>query len=182
MRKPISEKQLLALIQQFAAVDAVGTSAVRGQPAGTKKAIQDYLAKMSLSDIPYRSKDAFGEWLNQHTAFIQRRLPNPNAPWGIARKTLNLFLRACYYNHYLRRRYGLGKIGHWMEVPLDGVVARELKRDAGRGVLPRWVGLEYLEQQDSDKFQDHARKFAAACRLPVTVFLDNYLWLHSRLK
>jgi hypothetical protein len=182
MRKPISERKLLALIQQFAAVDAVGTSAVRGQPAGTKAAIQQYLAKIRLSGIPNGTCSAFKAWLDHHTKCIQRKLPNPSAPWGIARKTLNLFMRACYYNHYLRSRYGLGKIGRWLEVPLDGVVARGLKKDAGRGVLPRWAGLERLEQQDSDEFQKHAREYASACKLPVTIFLDNYLWLHGRFK
>jgi len=182
MRKPISKKKLLALIQQFTAVDAVGTSAVRGQPRGTKAAIQDYLAKLRLSGIPKNSRSAFKAWLDRHTKSIQQKLPNPDRPWGVSRKALNLFLRACFYNHYLRRTYGLGKIGQRLEVPLDSIVVRELKRAAGRGKLPRWAGLERLEQRDSEKFQEYAREYAAACDLPVTVFLDNYLWLHGRLR
>jgi hypothetical protein len=82
--------------------------------------------------------------------------------------------------HYLRRAYGLGKVSRWLEVPLDGVVARELKKEAGRGVLPRWPGLEHLKKADSEKFQRHARVQAATCKLPATVFLDNYLWLRGR--
>ncbi len=180
MRVPISKKKLLALIQQFAAVDAVGTSAVRGQPTGTKAKIQEYLKKIRLNTIPSGTFSDFKAWLNHQTRCIQRKPPNPNAPWDIARKTLNLFLRACYYNHYLRRRYKLAKIGKWLEVPLDGIVARELKRDAGKGMLPPWAGLKRLEQQDSDEFQKHAHEYAAACKLPVPIFLDNYLWLHGR--
>lgn len=182
MRKPISKRKLLALIQQYAAVDAVGPSAVRGQPRKTVERIRGYLGKMNLNRMPQGTREDFARWLDLHTGRIQRRLPNSKKPWGIARKTLNLFLRTCLYNHYLRKEYGFARVGRWLEVPLDSVVARELRRDAGRGVLPRWRGLEWLDQQDSEKFQEHAREYASACKLPITVFLDNYLWLHGRLK
>jgi len=135
--------------------------------------------------MPRESRQDFERWLNLHTGRIQRRLPNPGKPWGIARKTLNLFLRLCFYIHYLRKEYGFGKVAQWLEVPLDGVVARELKRDARKAKvrLPPWNGLgDPRLQQKSEDFQRHARAFAAACKLPATVLLDNYLWLHGRLK
>ena len=122
--------------------------------------------------------------INLHTGRIQRTLPGSRKPWGVARKTLNLFLRSCFYNYYLRKAYGLAEVGRWLEVPLDSVVARELKQDARRGALPRWQrrgalprwqGLGRLNREDSEKFQEYARVCAAACNLPVTVLLDNYL-------
>lgn len=180
MRKTISKKELLALIQEFAAIDSVSTSAVRGQPRKTKKVIQEYLATVRLGRIPHRTRHDFEAWLDRQTEHIQHGLAGREKPWGIARKTLNLFLRLCFYIHYLRREYGLAKVGRWLEVPLDGLVARELRKDAGRGVLPRWKGLKRLKQEDSERYQEHAREYAAACKLPVPVFLDNYLWLRGR--
>lgn len=181
MLKKVSKSDLLALIQEFTAIDAIGVSAVRGQPKGTKRAIESYLGKkLNLGRIPHSTRQDFKRWLDRHTERIQDRLPNPKKPWGIARKSLNLFLRTCFYNHYLRRAYGLAKIGRWLEVPLDSVVARELKKGTSRGVLPRWKGLENVDQEDSERYQARAREYARACELPATVFLDNYLWLHGR--
>jgi len=182
MRKPISKAKLLAIIQQFTAIDAVGPSAVRGQRPKTAAKIQSYLGKMDLGKAPRNNRQDFLRWLDLHTGRIQRKLPSSRKRWGVARKTLNLFLRSCFYNHYLRRAYALNKIGPWLEVPLDSVVARELRHDAGKGVLPRWQGLGQLQQHQSQEYQEHARDYAAACKLPVTIFLDNYLWLHGRLK
>jgi len=182
MRKPISKKKLLSLIQQFTAVDSVGSSAVRGQPEGTVLAIREYLGRMDLGRLPRRDRWDFARWLDLHTGRIQRQLPNHLKPWGIARKALNLFLRSCFYNHELRKAYGMTRASQWLEVPLDGVVARELRRDARKQkvVLPRWKGLEGLTPGDSEKYQTHARDYAAACELPAPVFLDNYLWLLGR--
>ena len=180
MRRPISQKTLLALIQRFTAVDAVGPSAVRGQRPKTAKKIQGYLAKMNLRRIQRSSRRRFLRWVDLHTGRIQRNLGSSRKRWGVARKTLNLFLRSCFYNHDLREEYGLAKVGPWLEVPLDSVVARELRNDAGRGVLPRWEGVGRLKPKDSEEYQKHARAYATACKLPATVFLDNYLWLRGR--
>jgi hypothetical protein len=60
------------------------------------------------------------------------------------------------YNKYLNRRFHLQAIERWLEVPLDGVVARALKQRGSRGELPPWPGLKNLTQQVSDKFQDFA--------------------------
>lgn len=180
MPRPITRKQLLALIQKFTAIDAVGPSAIRGQPKGTAKVIQEYLGRMDLSRALQNTRQGFDRWLDLHTARLRRKLPNPAQPWGIARKTLNLFLRSCFYNHYLRRAYRLAEIGQWLEVPLDSVVAEELRNRVGTDVLRPWPTLKHLTPEESREYQRHARAYAASRRLPATVFLDNYLWLSGR--
>jgi len=180
MPKPVSQAQLLRMFQHFAAVEAVGTSAVRGQPAGTKKAIQDVLKTTNLSRMPRHSRVEFTRWLDRQTGRVRRRLPSRAKPWGIARKALSLFLRDCLYNHYLRTAYDLTAVERWLEIPLDGVVARALKRKAERGALPKWPGLKHVTADVSAPFQEFAEELANRIGLPARVFLDNYLWLKNR--
>lgn len=180
MLKTISKDQLLQAIQEFAAIEAVGTSAVRGQPAKTKKVIQKVLMAADLNAIPRRSQPKFEKWRNQLTECVQRKLPNPDKPWGIARKAVNLFLRDCFYNHYLREEYGLAAVEQWLEVPLDGVVSRAFCREAGRGELPRWRGLGRVTPGDSVRFQEFAKWLAGRVGLQARIFLDNVVWLRNR--
>jgi len=180
MTNRISRKQLMKIIQEFEAVSAVGPSAVRGQPSGTVDVCRKFLKKVNLMEIPRRSPVLFRKWLNHKTRLLQRKLPNPDRPWGIARKALNLFLRSCFYNRFLYERYRLNCIASWLEVPLDSVVAKKLKEHAGHGMLPKWFGLGGLTPKDSDTFQQHALEYAKEKGLPARVFLDNYLWLLGR--
>lgn len=182
MPRPVTKKQLLGMIQQFAAIEAIGTSAVRGQPAGTKKAIQRVLSRTKLSRMPRRNRVLFERWLDRQTERIRHRPPSRAKPWGVARKALNLFLRDCLYNHYLRTSYGLTSVERWLEVPLDGVVGRALRRKAkAQGVaLPQWPGLKRITAEAGDQFQAFAEEFADCVDLPARVFLDNYLWLTNR--
>ena len=180
MTTRISRKQLMAIIQEFEAVSAIGPSAVRGQPSGTADACRNFLKKVNLMKVPRRSPTLFRKWLDHETQCLQRELPNPDRPWGIARKALNLFLRSCFYNRFLYERHRLERIASWLEVPLDSVVAKKLKEHAGRGKLPRWFGLGRLTPKDSEVFQRYALEYAADKGLPARVFLDNYLWLLGR--
>jgi len=177
---PDSKIDLISMIQQFAAVDSVGVSAMRNQGPGVLKAVQRYLGHLRLDDIPVKSEKEFGVWLAERTEGLLRAMPLNTRPWGTARKALSLFLRGCLYNHYLRRRYRLQRIEHWLEIPLDRVTASALKREAGRGKLPRWPGLKHLRKQTSDKFQAYAQVYSESVDLPARIFVDNYLWLKNR--
>lgn len=183
MLASISKNKLLSIIQRFAAVEAVGPSAVRGQPKSTIDIVRGYLGRIDLRRIP-KSQLSFRRWLNLHTARIERSLPKDNRKarrrWGVARKTLNLFLRTCFYNHYLRGAYGFARIGRCLEVPIDSVVARKLREDPGPSCVPSWKGLGGLDKSKNEEFQQCAREYAQDCNLPLTVFLDNYLWLLGR--
>ena len=192
MSKAISEK-VLKTVQHFTALDSVSASAVRGQMPGTKAAIEKYLAAIEFEGVSHLDYEGFSAWLDNHTKCIQRKLPARAGrvhPWGVARKSLNLFLRSCSYNYYLRTRYSIDKISPWLEVPLDSVVAKELRKwelekhpdlDT-KDRLPRWKGLIHLEQPESDQYQGFARKCAKECDLDPAVLLDNVLWLRGRGK
>ena len=175
-----SNIDLLSMVQQYTAVDSVGGSAMRNQGPGVLRAVQNYLGHLQLDDIPIKSEKEFGEWLTARTEGLIRALPIDTRPWGTARKALNLFLRGCLYNHYLRRAYKLAHIERWLEIPLDSVTANALKRLAGRGQLPRWPGLKHLRKRTSDEFQAYALAYSKRAGLPARVFLDNYLWLKNR--
>ena len=101
-------------------------------------------------------------------------------PWGTARKAINLFLRACVHSYYLRKEYGLRAIKRWLEIPLDSVVARAMKRRAGRGALPAWPGLKHISEEDYAEFQTYGVEWAKSFGLPTTVDLDMSLWLNYR--
>ena len=180
MRNAKARQEFLRLIQEFTAVEAVGTSAVRGQPAGTLKAVQKYCSRLRLDRLADMDGDEYARWLNVRTRVLRRRLPSRRKPWGIARKALNLFMRSCLYNTYLSREFHLVRIQRWMEIPLDGAVARGLRKHAGRGELPPWPSLKRLGPDDSAQFQDFATQYARELGLPARVFLDNYLWLRNR--
>jgi hypothetical protein len=169
---------LLRQIREFTAYDSVGVTALRGQARGTRATAIDYLKKIDLSTIP-RRKVQFGRWLNDHTQHLRGELPlsqaNSERLWGVARKALNLFLRGCLYNHYLRDRYRLANIETLLEVPLDSRVAGELI-DQGNCSTP-WRGLKKLTPAQSESFQKCSGELAGRKKLQSVVFLDHTLWL-----
>lgn len=177
------KRRFLALIQKFAAVQAVGPSAVRGQPKGTLKKIHAYLGRLRLDRLAGMDRTDYARWLGAHTQYLRRKLGGRKEQWGVARKAMNLFARQCLYNTYLSRAFHLAWLQRHMETPLDSVVARGLKKEAeeaGRAMPSRWKGLVGLDSKASEEFQDEARKCARDVGVRCRVFLDNYLWLKYR--
>jgi len=169
-------KELVEILQEFLAIETVGPSALRGQGGGVLKPVQKHLGSdVDLRSIPRRSRQAFADWLDHQTVRI------PRARWGAARKALNLFIRGCTYNHYLRSEFRLGgNVEKWLEIPLDGVIARSLKRQAGRGMLPPWLGLKNLTREHHAEFQRYAEGLCQSRGIRSRAFLDHYLWLDER--
>jgi hypothetical protein len=167
-------------------VRSVGVSAMRNQGSGVLAAVHKYLKRVRLEDIPSRSEGDFQGWLNARTIDLMRAMPRKkrckSRRWGTARKALNLFLRECACNHHLRRAYALSRIERWLEIPLDSVTAKELKKRAERGHLPPWPGLGKLVKRTSDAFQAYAVQYSESdgVRLPARVYLDDYLWPENR--
>ena len=161
----MNDGQFISDVQKFVGL-AVSVSALRRQGPGVIYAIQEYLG------------DAFSNWLEGKTSELVR---TRGVKWGAARKALNLFLRDCLYNKYLSEKYDLGNLEAWMEMPVDSVVAGQLKKDAGRGRLPVWHGLKELTKENSEKFQTHAREMAAR-RNFARVHLDVGMWINNRVK
>lgn len=160
-------------------MSAIGPSALRGQGKGVLKAAQGFLASMAMARISKANETRFVAWLDRQTEALLDALPIKGRPWGAARKAINLFLRDALYNQYLNRHFQIGKVEPWLEVPLDSAVAKGLKRLAGRGKLPPWPGLKYLQKDTSVMYQAFAARYSA-CQGIARVHLDMYLWLENR--
>lgn len=174
------DKRTLILLQTFRA-EAIPANAIRNQ--GAKKvleAIREHLRSVDLATFVVEDRRSFARRLRDATYRLQRRLPKRAARrWGASRKALNLFLRDCTYDHYLRARYGLGKIESWLEVPLDRYVAIALHGEPEGIELPRWQGLKRLNGRVSRQYQDVAQRVAD--RIPIPrVHLDLRYWLEGR--
>lgn len=171
---------LIQAIQRRVAVVAISASTVRGQGApGVVKAVSDFLAQLSLRPFGVSQLSQFRRALNAATDGLVRALPTKARSWGLARKCLNIFLHDAYYNAYLVDEFDLARAEPFYEVPLDGVVARSLRRRAGRGVLPQWPGVKHLTPQLSEVFQTSAQSCAEAMGIS-RVHLDTYLWVEDR--
>jgi len=167
MPRGMPKREFVKVIQQYVAIASVGVSAVRGQAPGTRWAAVAYLAQIDLGRLPRHARGRYAQWLDARTGDLRDRLPGRNKPWGVARKAMNLFMRGCLYNHYLRKEYGLAKVEPWLEIPLDSVTAKALKKHAGRGALPRWPGLKRLTPRVNRAFQDYASTRAEELGLPA---------------
>lgn len=176
----MNKNQFIKDLQQFESVSAVGVSALRGQGRGVIAKIRAYLGNMDLSVFrSIKSRDAFESWLNHQTNNIVSINHSPSIKWGAARKALNLFLRDCLYNKYLSREYKIENVEPFLEIPLDSIIAKELKKDAGRGCLPQWKGLKHLKIDESKFFQEYASQIAATKKIS-RVHLDVNLWVNNR--
>ena len=164
-------------MQKFTAVCAVGISALRRQGVGVIGWIQTRLGSMDLSKLAsVKDQDDFCKRLDSRTDELVR---DHMVKWGAARKAVNLFLRDCLYNKYLTAEYGLDRLEQWLEIPLDSVIAGELKKDAGHGRLPVWNGLKTLKKEESKKLQDHASQMAAK-KNTDRIHLDVGMWVNNR--
>jgi len=172
--------QFIMDVQRFESVSAVGVSALRRQGKGTISKIQNFLAELDLAALStVEDQASFGAWLDSQTEELTRLHHTTPIKWGVARKALNLFLCDCLYNKYLSTRFRLETIESFLEVPLDSIIARELKRSAGRGQLPGWSGLRKLTESQSTQFQGYASQMASQ-KMIARVHLDVGLWVNNR--
>jgi len=154
---------------------AASASASRGHGSGVTQAARKFLGDLDLRK--FRDKDAavFRKRLNRETGKLVRSLPSGARSWGLARKLLNIFLRDALYTTYLRDRFRLGAAEELLEIPLDSITAGHLRKDAGRGVLPRWAGVKHLTPTANGHYQRQAAKLAREQGL-ARVHLDTFWW------
>lgn len=151
----------LQYLRERQASTSIGASTARGMgPKGTIHAARVFLGKLQLERFHKKSEVEFLTELDQVTNELKASLPKGARKWGSARKFINIFLRGCTYNKYLCTHHKLHLIESWLEVPLDSHVAKKLKNIAGRGQLPRWLGVIHLMPQDSAEFQTFASEVA----------------------
>ena len=113
--------------------------------------------------------------LDEETDAMVRGCPERARSWGAARKVLNIFLRDCLYNVYLRDAFGLGAIGYFLEVPLDSHVAAGLIQSDHGGDLPPWPGVKHVDRAMNAQYQKVAM-LEAEDRDTHRVHLDLCFW------
>jgi N-glycosylase/DNA lyase len=170
----IQKKKLIKFLQKYEAIIAISPSAMRNQGKGILKKVQKYCANIELSQYKF---------LNERTLFIKQlekettKLMKTGLPWGVARKVLNLFLRNVTYNAHLRKFYKLQSIESFLEIPLDSIIAKELKKRNKK--LPEWSSLRSLTHDEGDLFQNSADRIALQKGI-YRVHLDVFLWTTNR--
>lgn len=168
----------LSKLQKKLAITAISPSALRGQGnGGIVNSAREYCSKIDIGKMAsIESKDRFELELNRLTNGICRKA---GVEWGAGRKAINLFLREILYNHYFNLRFSFGKMEGYMEIPLDSITSKALKKEKGGEDLPRWKGLVGLTREDSEEFQDFADRLAKGCGM-ARVHLDIELWVRGR--
>ena len=176
----ITKADLRKAIQSRTARIAVGASAARGRNnAGVVAASRAYLRELDLREFGRAPRAQFHTLLDAHTDALVERLPPKARRWGLARKFLNIFLRDSLYTGELQRAYKLSRHADLLEIPLDSITARELKKISGRGGLPCWPGVRNLKAEVSQQYQAVATEEAKR-RGIERVHLDAIWWSLAR--
>jgi len=172
--------EFLQAIQSRSARIAVGASAVRGRGnVGTVPAARNFLRALKLAPFGVSNRAAFARELDRATDALRMALPSKARHWGLARKLLNIFLRDCLYTSYIDTAYNMQRAQALLELPLDSITAKELRRSVGGGRLPAWPGVKHLTPEISALFQQVATREAQR-RGIARVHLDAVWWSVSR--
>lgn len=161
------------MVQHRAARVAITASATRGQGAGVVACARPFLVGLKLAPFGTADPRAFARQLDAATERLRACLPKPAASWGLARKLLNIFLRDCLYTGYLAKAHGLAAAERLLEIPLDSITAKEIRREAP--ALPRWLGVRHLDPDRSAVYQEAALLIAKRHGV-ARVHLDAYWW------
>lgn len=166
-------------IQSRLARTTASASALRGSSEGTARVVRRYLKRVRLEPFGTRDADVFGALLDRHTLSLAKRIPGPApAGWGVARKMLNLFLRECAYNVYLRSAFNLGRSERLLELPLDALTGKAVLKESKRRES-EWTGIRRLTPESSEVLQSEAQRIAKKKRL-LRVHLDVVYWSVAR--
>lgn len=115
------------------------------------------------------------KWCAPYPRFgLQRAFPEGDRYWGLARKSLNIFLRDCLYTVYLREAHGLQLAERYFEVPLNSLTGCAPHKTAPHR-LPRWRTVRSLTADFSDMYQTVATEIARS-RGIARVHLDVFWW------
>lgn len=176
----MTKKEFITAIQSRAARVAIVASTARGRGSkGAVKAARQFLARLRLVRFGVKRRSRFEEHLNRTTTRLMAALPRRARRWGLARKFLNIFLRDCFYTTYLAREYHLDRAENFLELPLDSITTKELRKATGRGQLPQWLGVRKLTPDVSTRYQTAALKEAKKERRG-RVHLDAKYWAANR--
>jgi hypothetical protein len=166
----------LQQMQERTAGVSVAPSAVRGpDSAGVIPAARGFLAKADLSVFATNDLRKFSNQLSRQTKSLMAALPLKERHFGLARKVLNLFLRECLYNAYLKQAFHLERSEALLELPMDSFTARGVRVRSPKGSVPKWLGVRKLTPEASKVYQARATELAIEAGLD-RVHLDLYYW------
>jgi hypothetical protein len=175
----MNPRDLLPVIQSFVSTESGGASTLRGQGAGGMvRVARTYCSAIDLSVFGTSRLSSFSVQLDETTEDLRLKFPQGGRHWGAARKVMNVFLRNAYYNQFLCSQFHLERAVALYEVPLDSIVADELRRLDEARCLPRWPGVKYLQPDTNTRYQDFLLKLAS-CNGLQRVHLDAILWLRD---
>jgi hypothetical protein len=146
---------------------------------GTIDAARAFLSVVPLRSFAVAEDGPFRNQLEQTTEELRAALPRGAQTWGTARKALNVFLRDAMYCVYLDEAFQLRQAEQLLELPLDSITSRYLRKAALPGELPLWPGVRALRQDISDRFQAVASRVASQRGL-ARVHLDAFWWGKDR--
>jgi hypothetical protein len=159
---------------------AIGASTVRGKKSkGVIPNSRRFLRSIRLQSFGVSDGAAFRRVLDRTTHRLARKLPKHSRQWGLARKVLNIFLRDCLYNFYLRRAHSLHLAERFLELPLDSITARQVRQDTRRKKPAAWPGVRRLPKTLSDEYQNAAQEIARKMGM-ARVHLDALWWSVGR--
>lgn len=169
----MKKTRFLKMVQRRAARVAVTASATRGQGRGVVECARDFLAALRLSRFGTNDHRAFARQLDMATKRLRACLPKRAARWGLARKLLNIFLRDSLYTSYLAKENGLAAAERLLEIPLDSITAKRIRRELPG--VPRWRGVRNLDPDKSAAYQAAALVIGRQHGV-ARVHLDAYWW------
>ena len=182
-----ANERFLVSVRSLTARVAVGPSTMRGQGEGAAASAREFLRSLRLRPFGTRDESVFHRALDRATGRLIDELPAPSKSWGLSRKVVNLFLRDCLYNVYLRREFELHKAEKFLEVPLDSVTGTWLRRKFEgtvhrrkfEGKVPPWPGVKHLTPEMSRHYQDAVAEAASSTKR-ARIHLDAEIWSLSR--
>ncbi|MGE4189427.1 MAG: hypothetical protein AB7G12_05965 [Thermoanaerobaculia bacterium] len=116
--------------------------------------------------------------LDRWTDRIQEAVGVGRCAWGLARKCLNIFLRDCYYNAFLKSEFGSKVSPDWFEVPLDSISGRRL-HELEPDIAPAWRKIGDIDVESNERFQEAALQVSRKWNVE-RVHLDTYFRVLER--
>lgn len=157
---------------------AVSSSTVRGREAGLADDLRSALSHVRLSSFGVSGQKRFLAALDRWTERIQEAVGLGRCSWGLARKCLNIFLRDCYYNAFLKFEFGSKVSPDWFEVPLDSISGRRL-HELEPEIAPAWRKIGDIDAESNQRFQAAALQVSRKWNLD-RVHLDTHFWVLER--
>lgn len=178
---PMDHQDLLRHMQRYVANVAI-TSVFRNKNlkgGGFVAAARQHLADINLKPLANLDPSEYPKWLEDRTRELAANLPVKL--WSPARKAINIFMVMASLNRFLYEEYMLGRFKYALEVPLDNVVEKKLRRFGRKQKLfagkefPKWRSIYALDSINNEKYQQIAKSYAKELGIPRGE-LDVVLW------